>query len=96
MMLYIEINLILQNYIGLEIWINSEILFWFLYIGNSGNLNLIAKNIFQFIELIIANRIFLNKKYIYFFRYYLDQNIETIYKKIWCRKICSLNFILNK
>ena len=38
MVLYIEIDLIFcQNYIGLEIWINSEILFCFFRIGNCGN-----------------------------------------------------------
>jgi hypothetical protein len=35
-------------------------LFWFVFIGNWGNRNLIAKNIFQFIELIVA-KIFIFK-----------------------------------
>ena len=77
----IEIKMdIFDDFIGLEIWDIFLNLIWFFYIGNWGNWNLIAKNIFQFIELIIAN-FFLFKLKISKNGFYLDQNIDKIYKK---------------
>ena len=42
------------DYIGLKSWDIFLNWFWFVYLGICGNWNLIAKNNFQFIELIIA------------------------------------------
>ena len=56
-----------RNYIRLEIWDIFLNLILIFYIGNWGNWNLIAKNIFQFIELSIVNIILsLSKKSINF------------------------------
>jgi hypothetical protein len=78
----IEIKMdIFDDFIGLEIWDIFLNLIWFFYIGNWGNWNLIAKNIFQFIELIIAN-FFLFKLKISKSGFYLDQNVEKNQKNI--------------
>jgi hypothetical protein len=54
---------------------------YFDFFGNLGNWNLIAKNICQFIELFIANVVYLNKKYIQkwiLFRSNCRKNIKKI------------------
>ena len=81
MILYIEIDLVFcQNYIGLEIWINSEILFFFFLCWKLWKLKSDCEEYFQFIELIIAKNITF-KSNIYKSRFYFYQNIEKYAKK---------------
>jgi hypothetical protein len=53
---------IFDVFIGLEFWAIFLNLFWFFNLGNWGNWNLIAENIFQFIELIIAKKFLFKQK----------------------------------
>jgi hypothetical protein len=83
MKLNIEINLdILKDDIAVEIWDIFLILFWFFYIGNWGNWNLNAKNIFQFIELIIAKFFIRKQKNIFNSILFTSKNIDFFNKKI--------------
>jgi hypothetical protein len=82
MKLNIEINLdILKDDIAVEIWDIFLILFWFFYIGNWGNWNLNAKNIFQFIELIIAKFFIRKQKNIFNSILFTSKNIDFFNKK---------------
>jgi hypothetical protein len=65
-------------------------LFLFFSIENWGNWNLIEKNIFQFIELIVTN-LFIFKQKISKNGFYLDQNLEKTSKNY---RITKFDFLV--